>query len=117
MKRIAIMRCLRSNDVCTGFACMQAFQHKTGKFAEYGEEPVELMAYCSCNGCGDTTFPEEGMREKMDFLKKMRLDAVHVGVCAKHKNADGEMVMCRKMAQLLQELSWSGITIVEGTHD
>lgn len=53
MKRIVILRCLRSNNVCTGAACMRAFNTKSGAFARYGEEPLELEAYWSCNGCGD----------------------------------------------------------------
>ena len=52
MKRIVILRCLRSNNVCTGAACMRAFNTKSGAFARYGEEPLELEAYWSCNGCG-----------------------------------------------------------------
>lgn len=28
MKRIVILRCLRSNNVCTGAACMRAFNTK-----------------------------------------------------------------------------------------
>jgi len=116
MKKIAILRCLRSNDVCTGYACMQAFQHKTASFEQYGEEPVELMAYFSCNGCGDAKLNEEGLREKIEFLKKMRLDAVHVGVCTKHRDKEGNKVTCPTIEKITQELSWSGIKIVEGTH-
>ena len=41
MKRIVILRCLRSNNVCTGAACMRAFNTKSGAFARYGEEPLE----------------------------------------------------------------------------
>lgn len=33
MKRIVILRCLRSNNVCTGAACMRAFNTKSGAFA------------------------------------------------------------------------------------
>lgn len=40
MKRIVILRCLRSNNVCTGAACMRAFNTKSGAFARYGEEPA-----------------------------------------------------------------------------
>ena len=43
MKRIVILRCLRSNNVCTGAACMRAFNTKSGAFARYGEEPLELQ--------------------------------------------------------------------------
>ena len=59
MKRIVILRCLRSNNVCTGAACMRAFNTKSGAFARYGEEPLELEAYWSCNGCGDCRFEDQ----------------------------------------------------------
>jgi len=118
MKRVAIIRCLRSNDVCTGFACMQAFQHKTGKFAEYGDEEIELMAYATCNGCGNVQLGEDGLRSKIDFLKKLRLDAVHIGICTKHKDSEGKRtILCPTIEKITQELSWSGVKIVDGTHD
>lgn len=50
MKRIVILRCLSSNDVCTGAGCMRAFNTKSGAFTRYAEEPLELEAFWSCNG-------------------------------------------------------------------
>ena len=82
MKRIVILRCLRSNNVCTGAACLKAFNKKTGAFARYGEEPLELEAYWSCNGCGDCHFKyQEGIEEKLERIIGLKPDAVHVGVC------------------------------------
>ena len=69
MKRIVILRCLGSNNVCTGAACLKAFNKKTGAFARYGEEPLELEAYWSCNGCGDCHFIyQEGIEEKLERI-------------------------------------------------
>lgn len=69
MKRIVILRCLRSNNVCTGAACMRAFNTKSGAFARYGEEPLELEAYWSCNGCGDCRFEHHaGIEEKLERI-------------------------------------------------
>ena len=45
MKRIAILRCLHSNDVCTGAACLAAFNAKSKSFEAYKEEGAELVAY------------------------------------------------------------------------
>lgn len=116
MKKIAILRCLRSNDVCTGFACLQAFQHRKGTFERYGDEELELMAYFSCNGCRDVKLKEEGLAGKLEFLKKLELDAVHVGVCTKHRDKEGNWRKCPIIKDITQELSESGIEIVEGTH-
>lgn len=117
MKKIAILRCLRSNDVCTGAACMQAFNKKTGAFAMYGDEPLELEAYWSCNGCGDCRLQhQEGIEEKIARIISLKVDAVHVGVCTKHRDAQGEYVTCRKILGICERLREAGIEIVEGTH-
>lgn len=116
MKKVAILRCLRSNDVCTGYACMQAFQHRKGTFERYREEPVELMAYFSCNGCKELKLKEENLQNKLDFLKKLELDAIHVGVCTKHRDKEGIWRKCPIIKCMTEELAASGIEIIEGTH-
>lgn len=45
MKKIVMLNCLRANSVCTGAACLQAFNAKTKTFARYGDEPLELVAF------------------------------------------------------------------------
>lgn len=117
MKKIAILRCLRSNDVCTGAGCMQAFNKKQGSFVRYGDEPLELVAYWSCNGCGDCHLEhQEGIEEKLERIESLRPDAVHVGVCTKHRTAEGTWVTCRKILGICERLREAGIEVVEGTH-
>lgn len=117
MKRIAILRCLRSNDVCTGAACMQAFNRKRAAFARYGAEELELAAYWSCNGCGDCHLQnQEGLEEKLARIASLKVDAVHVGVCTKHRDAQGSQVTCRKIVGICERLREAGIEVVEGTH-
>lgn len=117
MKKIAILRCLRSNDVCTGAGCMQAFNKKQGSFVRYGDEPLELVAYWSCNGCGDCHLEhQEGIEEKLERIESLRPDAVHVGVCTKHRTAEGTWVTCRKILGICECLREAGIEVVEGTH-
>ena len=46
MKKIVILRCLKSNDVCTGASCLQAFYDRTGKFKVYDiDENLQLAAF------------------------------------------------------------------------
>ena len=117
MKRIVILRCLGSNNVCTGAACLKAFNKKTGAFARYGEEPLELEAYWSCNGCGDCHFKyQEGIEEKLERIISLKPDAVHVGLCVKQRTQDGQVVTCKTIAEIFDILYASGLTIVEGTH-
>lgn len=117
MKRIAILRCLRSNDVCTGAGCLQAFNKKQGAFALYGDEPLELEAYWSCNGCGDCHLEhQEGIEEKLERIISLELDAVHVGMCAKYRSDKGEQMTCQKILDICERLHEAGVEIVEGTH-
>ena len=117
MKKIAILRCLRSNDVCTGAGCMQAFNRRQGSFVLYGDEPLELVAYWSCNGCGDCQLEhQEGIEEKLARIESLKPDAVHVGVCTKQRTAEGTWVTCRKILGICERLREAGIEVVEGTH-
>ena len=117
MKRIVILRCLRSNNVCTGAACLKAFNKKTGAFARYGEEPLELEAYWSCTGCGDCHFKyQEGIEEKLERIIGLKPDAVHVGVCVKQRTDNGDEVTCKTIEEICERLEAAGLKIVEGTH-
>ena len=96
---------------------MQAFNKKQGSFVRYGDEPLELVAYWSCNGCGDCKLEhQEGIEEKLERIESLRPDAVHVGVCTKHRTAEGAWVTCRKILGICERLREAGIEVVEGTH-
>mgnify|MGYP000130420064 CR=1 FL=1 len=69
MKRIVMLNCLRANSVCTGAACLQAFNAKTKTFARYGDEPLELVAFFRCNGC-DAPQDDAGDRIAMRGIKR-----------------------------------------------
>lgn len=93
MKRIAILRCLQSNDVCTGAACLSAFFQQKDSFTAYQGEEINLTAFFSCNGCGKIALKnDEGMQEKLDHLVQMHTDVVHIGICCFHKDKGGEVL-------------------------
>lgn len=116
MKKIAILRCLKSNDVCTGAACLSSFNNKTGKFSVYDDE-LQLVAFMTCNGCGSVDLHNEaGLREKLDMIKKISPDVLHVGICTKHKTAGGGYSVCSYIEKILCEIRKMNIEIVDGTH-
>ena len=45
MKKIVILRCLRSEENCTGAACFQAFNERSCQFARYGDAEIQLVAF------------------------------------------------------------------------
>jgi predicted metal-binding protein len=112
VKRIAMLNCLKSNRVCTGAACLQAFNQRTKTFERYGDEPLELVAFFRCNGC-DASEDDPGMEEKVERLLSLKPDAVHMGVCTKNKEDHSRCFVIQKVADRLEA---AGATLVDGTH-
>ena len=67
MKKIVILTCKKASRVCTGAACLKAFNQKTKTFEQYLDEPIELEAFFQCNGCDENGegIWDEGMEEKV----------------------------------------------------
>ena len=54
MKKIAMLRCLKTSASCAGAGCLRALYEKDKAFAQYGDEELSLMAMWTCYGCGDS---------------------------------------------------------------
>lgn len=83
MKKIGILTCLNSNDVCTRAGCLSASGKKRFFFRLSGD--TILAAVMTCNGCKETNAKEpaedEGILEKADRLVSEKISVIHVGVC------------------------------------
>lgn len=112
MKHIAMLNCLHANTVCTGASCFQAFYEKRASFHKYENEEIQLDAFMKCNGCDKDPQLDAGMQEKIQRLKKIGTQIVHVGVCTKRK--DGKE--CPTITTIATMLEEQGIQIVRGTH-
>lgn len=113
MKRIAILRCLHSNDVCTGAACLAAFNAKSKSFEAYKEEGAELVAYWSCDGCKEVRFNNpRGLEGKINTIEKLQVDVLHLGICTKNREGNE----CPVATKIAERLEAKGIKIVRGTH-
>lgn len=114
MKKIIMLNCLRANQVCTGAACLKAFNERTRTFAQYGEEELFLQAFFRCNGCDEqgNGIWDEGMDEKLERMEGLHADAVHMGVCTKRK--DG--TRCPLIQRIADRLHQQGAQLVDGTH-
>ena len=66
MKKIAMLNCLKANEVCTGAACMKAFNEKSRSFERYREEETVVAAFMRCNGCDAHPGEDKGLQEKLD---------------------------------------------------
>lgn len=118
MKKIAILTCLKANDVCTGASCLEAFFKKEAFFNQYKKEDIKLVAFWTCNGCEAVLLNnQEGLKEKLERILSVKTDIVHVGICTEiideqtHKK-----VLCPKIQEIVDFLQKNNIKVVFGTH-
>ena len=109
--KIAVLNCLRANDVCAGAACLKAFNSGIRHFSEYGGEPLELVAFARCNGCGVGI--DQGFREKLDRMVSEGAQVCHLGVCTRMSDTKEE---CATITEAAAYLEARGLRIVRGTH-
>ena len=117
MKKIAILRCLITSASCAGAGCLRALYEHDKAFAQYGDEELRLMAMWTCNGCGASKLEnQEGIRKKIERMKALELDALHISHCTHKKKPDGEKYLCPTIKKIIDELQDAGIPIVDGNH-
>lgn len=117
MKKIAVLRCLRVSASCTGSGCLRALNEKTGAYARYGDEDLQAVAVFTCNGCGEYKMPnQEGIEKKIERIKKLQPDAVHLSNCTMPKDENGSRVICPVIKDLEEKFKAAGIDVVRGTH-
>lgn len=109
--KIAILNCLKANEVCTGAACLKAFNGKTRHFEAYAQEPLELVAMARCNGCEAGV--NDGFREKLDRIVSEGAEVCHFGVCTVQRSTGRE---CPTISEAAAYLEARGVKIVRGTH-
>ena len=111
MKRIAILNCLKANQVCAGVSCLDALRERRGGFAEYAGGDVDLRAFLRCSNCGKTPEEDPGMTEKLERLVSSGVETVHIGVCAQMKG-----IRCKTMETYASWLENHGIQVIWKTH-
>ena len=117
MKNIAILRCLKSSASCDGGSCLKYFNNNLGDFSDYAGVEKQLVAMWTCNGCGDSMLEnQEGIRKKIERMKALEIDALHLSHCTSKKDEQGEKHLCPTIKAIADELAASGIKIVQGTH-
>lgn len=112
MKKIAIINCLKANEVCTGASCLKALEEKRRNFSVYTDEKIVLTAFARCNGCGNTPENHSGLMEKLERLVQEGTEIVHLGICT--KNREGQE--CPTITQIADWLTEHHIQVVRGTH-
>ena len=113
MRHIAILTCLEACRVCTGAACLEAWNKRARQFSRYAGEEAQLNAFLHCNGCLSDPMSDPCLAEKRQRLSEICVDTVHLGVCTVKQETG---VLCPTMKTLAEMLQQRGMEIVEGTH-
>ena len=114
MKNIAILSCLKSNNVCAGCACLTAFNDRIRAFERYKDEELRLIAFMRCSTCvrdGDP-MQDPGFVEKLDRLVNEGTEILHIGICAGKHEEEG----CPGMRKMVKAFRDRGVEVVWGTH-
>ncbi|MBQ8508268.1 MAG: CGGC domain-containing protein [Clostridia bacterium] len=113
MKKIAILACRNSNQVCACCACLNAFYDRQKSFECYAGEEIRLTAFMRCSKCHTEVQPmeEPGFLEKLERLVSKGTECIHIGICAM-KNDEA----CPGMAQMAKAFEDRGIEVIWGTH-
>lgn len=110
-KRIAILSCLKATGVCSGASCFNAFNQRTKSFEGYSKDFVEMIGFFHCNGCECDYINDSDYLEKIDTLKKLKPDAIHVGKCTL---INGEE--CPVITNIIKCFEENQIAVIRGTH-
>ena len=117
MKKIAILRCLKTSAACAATGCFRAFNEKDNAFKIYEGEDVQLASVWTCNGCGNDMLENQaGIQTKIERMVKNNISVVHLSSCTKKKNEAGKKLLCPNIEDIARKLQALGIMVVEGTH-
>ena len=106
--KIAILHCRRSANVCTGAACFRAYNACEKSFQQYAGQNPTLAAFFDCGGCGIERSVDAGMIEKMEALKRIGVEKIHLGICIRES--------CKDLPDILAMLKRYEIPYEFGTH-
>ncbi|MCL1912796.1 MAG: CGGC domain-containing protein [Eubacteriaceae bacterium] len=113
MKRIAMLNCLKANEVCSGASCMSAFNYRKASFMDYGDEEQHLTAFMRCGGCDLEPANYKGMMQKIERIIQEETEVAHVGICTITHETKLE---CENIAKIISMFEDKGIIVVRGTH-
>ncbi len=110
MKKVGIIRCQQTEDMCPGTTDFKVARNGELAFAEIG--PVEIIGFVSCGGCPGK---KVGLRAKM--MQDRGADAIVLASCISRGNPIG--FACphfEKMKEVIKNLVGTEIKLIDYTH-
>ena len=94
MKKIAVLRCFKVSNKCSGSGCTKAFKSKTASFNDY-DENSEMVMSIPCTNCSEDSLKEVFISSKE--LQNQGVETIHLSTCIRSK--------CPYYNEFFQELS------------
>ncbi len=108
-KRVAIVRCERTEESCPGTSCLTSFAGRKHSFKDY-DENAELVGFFSCGGC-----PGRRIFRLVRSLKEEGgVDVIHVASCILKETP---FPKCTHKGDIINSIKNMGIDVVLGSDD
>ena len=109
--KLAIIRCMQTEDFCPGTSDFKAIQNKTGVF-EGVDENIELIGFTSCGGC-----PGKKVVLRVRELMKRGADTIAFATCIQKGAPIGyPCPFAGKMKALVEKEAGENVKILDYTH-
>lgn len=109
--RVGIIRCMQTEDFCSGTTDFKMIQEKRGAF-EGIEEDIEIVGFINCGGC-----PGKKTVLRAKELVKRGADTIVFASCIKKGTPIGyPCPFAKRMHDIVSEAVGENITILDYTH-
>jgi len=108
-KRVAIVRCDRTEESCPGTSCITSFSGRLHTFKDYDED-AELVGFFSCGGC-----PGRRIFRLIRSLKEEGgVDVIHIASCTVKETP---FPKCTHKGDIINSIKNLGVSVVLGSDD
>ncbi|MGE4214001.1 MAG: CGGC domain-containing protein [Anaerotignaceae bacterium] len=109
--KLGIIRCMQTEDFCTGTTDFKFIQERKGAFAEI-DENIEIVGFTNCGGC-----PGKKAVLRGRMLVQRGADTIAFASCISKGNPIGyPCPFAKKMIALVHDDLGEDIKIIEYTH-
>lgn len=83
MAKIAIISCgnVKNTANCPGVGCFKSFNHRTGMFAGYLNEEIQMVGFSTCAGCPTLYGAEKILSKVKPLIELSQADVIHFSSC------------------------------------
>ncbi len=108
VKKVAIVRCDRTQESCPGTSCITSFSERKHTFENY--ENAKLVGFFSCGGCpGRRIF-----RLVRNLKEEIGVDVIHVASCILKETP---FPKCLHKKDIINSIKNMGVEVVLGSDD